>query len=87
MISGLAAPALTIFCIQQQTCSSIVPGSPTELSQVLGANIGVKVTYDGKVPAINTEEGSYNMMVAENFDNKLIFIGKIKCLSIFGLIE
>ena len=60
-------------------CSSIVPGSPTELSQVLGANIGVKVTYDGKVPAINTDEGSYNMMVAENFSNKLIFIGKFKC--------
>jgi len=61
------------------TCSSIVPGSPTELSEVLGANIGVKVTYDGKIPAINTEEGSYNMMVAENFSNKLIFIGKVKC--------
>ena len=66
-------------CPPPPTCSSIVPGSPAELSQVLGANIGVKVTYDGKVPAINTEEGSYNMMVAENFSNKLIFIGKVKC--------
>lgn len=37
-------------------------------------DVAVKVTYEGEVPAINTDEGSYNMMVAENFDDFLIFI-------------
>lgn len=37
-------------------------------------DVAVEVSYKGKVPTINTDAGSYNMMVAENFDDALLFI-------------
>lgn len=37
-------------------------------------DVAVKVSYKGAVPTNNTAAGSYNMMVAENFDDVLLFI-------------
>lgn len=53
------------------TCHSIVPISAP-------ASIGVKVTPVGAIPTDTTAASSYNMMVAENFQDKVFFIDQLK---------
>ena len=65
-------PGLPEVCgVVAEECGSIVPRFAAD-------SLGVKVTPMGAVPTDTTDAGSYNMAVAENFKDMLIFIDQKK---------
>lgn len=63
--------ALTLFdSISAQTCSAPFPAPWPKAT-------AIQATYEGSIPVTTTEAFRYNMMVFENFPNKLYFINQL----------